>query len=270
MPVFGILSCTFHSFGMVPPSTYVEYILYLNFLISTTFAQGQIAQFLDWDCYQKSPVNPTVPLPLDTCLVTSGALGILVQLLPGCPTGNATLQVYKDQSCATPDTDPNDDGDEDNNCFNSGNSIIPAVMFICGSVADENPDATSTTTVTAGSALVPVAKATGATATSTSGVLSSQTATDSNGLVASTTPASSASNLSQMNASSNGGDSGSGLSQYDQIIIGIIIPVAAIVVALLAWLYPRAWNRRGGEGQQNSYRMLHYPAVHHMPHWLRG
>lgn len=248
---------------------HLEYILYLSFLISTTFAQGQIAQFLDWDCYQKSPVNPTVSLPLDTCLVTSGALGIVVQLLPGCPTGNATLQVYNDQSCATPNTDPVDDGDEDNNCFNSGNFIIPAVMFICGSVADETSDARSTTTVTAGSVLLPVAKATGATTTSNSGGLSSQTTTDSNGLVASATPASSASNPSQTNASSNGGDSGSGLSQHDQIIIGIIIPIAAVVVALLAWLYPKASNGRGGEGQQNDYRMLHYPAVHHMPHWHR-
>ena len=246
---------------MLPPSTYIEYILYPTFFISTAFAQGQIAQFLDWDCYQKSPVNPTVSLPLDTCLVTSGALGIVVQLFPGCPTGNATLQVYKDESCVTHDTDPNNDGNEDNHCFNSGNSgnsIIPAVMFICGSVADENSDATST---------VPVAKPTGATTTSTSGVLSSQTATDSN---ASITPLSSASNLSQMNASSNGGDSGAGLSQYDQIIIGIIIPVTAIVVALLAWLYPRASNRRASEGQQNGYRMLHYPTVHHMLYWPQG
>lgn len=254
---------------MLLPSTRVNYILSLSFLISTIFAQGQIAQFLDIICEEKSPVNPTVSLPLDTCLVTSGALGVVPERLPTCLTGNgnATLQLYRDQSCAIPETSSVFVRD---NCFDSGAPGIPAVMFICGSVADGNSDATSTTTVTAGSVLVPVAKATGASTTSTPGGLFSQTATGSIGLLTSGTPASSASNPSQTNATSTGGDSSSGLSQHEQIILGIAIPVAALLVALLAWLCPKPWNRRGGEGQQNTYRMLNHPVVHHMPHWHPG
>ena len=236
-------------------STRWDDILYLSLLVSTVFTQGEIAQFLDISCAEESPLNPTVSLPLDTCLVTSGAYGLVTQRLPECPTGSgsATLQLYHDQSCAVPETSSLFVND---NCYDLVTSSIPAVMFICGSVADGNSNATSTTTVTAASALMPVAHTTEATTTSTSGGLSSQTANNANEPITSPAMASSTTDPSQANTDSTGGDSTSGLSQYDQIIIGIIIPVAALVVALLAWLCPKPGNGRRGERQQTAYRML--------------
>lgn len=126
-------------------------------------------------------------------------------------------------------------------------------------------DTTSATTVIAASALVPVAQATGAITTSTSSGLFSQTATDTNETISSSTTASSAANPSQAITDGSCGESKSGLSQHEQILISIIIPVAALVVALLAWLCPKPGNRRRGEGQQTAYPMLDYPVVHHMP-----
>ena len=251
---------------MFSPSTPVNYLLYLSFIISTASAQGRIAQFLDISCNDKSPINPSVSLPLDTCLVTEGAQGIVVQVYPACPTGNGntTLQIYQDQSCATPGS--SDDVEDNQGCYwwSGAGSAVPAVMFICGSVADGDSRATSTTTVTAGSVLVPVAKATGATTSLAPGSSVSQTATDSNGLVTSATAVSSASNPSQTNASGTGSDSSSGLSQHDQIVLGIVLPAGALLVAVLAWQCPK--QIRGA--QQNDYGML--PLVHHMPHWHRG
>ena len=254
---------------MLSLSTRLAYVFCLSFLISTAFAQGKIAQFLDFDCRDTSSVNPTVSLPLDTCLVTIGAGGVVVQVLPACLTGSAsaTLQLYQDQACALPVSEANFYNDD--NCLAS-NVGFGGVMFICGGVAEGNSDATSTSTVIATSALVPVAKATEATTTSAPGGLSSHTATGSNGLITSVTPASSTSNPSRTDETSPGGDSSSGLSQHDQIVLGIALPVGSLIVALLAWLCPKPWNRRGSEREQNDYQMLHYPVVHHMPHWHRG
>ena len=141
---------------MLSASTRVRYILHLCFLTSTISAQGQIAQFLDLSCEKKSPINPTVSLPLNTCLViestqegANGAEAVIVQVLPACPPGssNPTLQLYQDQSCATPASN----GDTGSDCLWILSDIdVPAVMFICGSVADGDSHATSTTTVSAG------------------------------------------------------------------------------------------------------------------------
>ena len=222
----------------------ISHALCISFLIFTTLTEGQsglIAQYLDFGCTETSLVDPTVSLPLDTCLVTS-AQGLAAQRLPNCPTGTAKLQVYQDEACAIPDSS------KYNNCIIYDSDVI-VVMFICGSVADGNSGPTSTTTATAGSVLVPVAKATGATgatgatttstSTSTSGGDSSQTATDLNGLSTSAAPTSSTSNPLQTNASNDDGDSSSGLSHRDQIILGVALPVSSLVVALLAWLYPK-------------------------------
>ncbi|KAL9069979.1 MAG: hypothetical protein Q9161_005152 [Pseudevernia consocians] len=217
----------------------ISHALCTSFLIFTTLTEGQsglIAQYLDFGCTETSLVDPTVSLPLDTCLVTS-AQGLAAQRLPNCPTGTAKLQVYQDEACAIPDSS------KYNNCIIYDSDVI-VVMFICGSVADGNSGPTSTTTATAGSVLVPVAKATGATgatttSTSTSGGDSSQTATDLNGLSTSAAPTSSTSNPLQTNASNDDGDSSSGLSHRDQIILGVALPVGSLVVALLAWLYPK-------------------------------
>ena len=248
-------------------SLYVNHALCIFLLISAKLAQsqsGQIAQFLNYECTHQSLINPTVPLDLDTCLVTSGAYGLVPQRVPVCNTGNAKLQVYQDQACARPDLSSLDE----NHCVSNDNFPISAVMFIC---TDGGPEPKSTTTVTADSVLVPAAQATGAIAISTSNDPSLPTTTDSNRLVSSATRTDSAFNPSQTDANSSGEDLGSsGLSHRDQIILGVVLPVGSLVVALLAWLYPKTGNGRGYEGYQNDYRMLDYPAVHHMPHWHRG
>ena len=250
---------------MLPSFAPVKRICYLSFLISTAIAQGQIAQYLDFYCTEKSLVNPNISLDLYTCLITSGAQGVVIQLLPACLMGNATnatLQVYKDQSCAVLDSAYHND----DNCL-ATRIGVPSVMFICGSVAGGNSHTTSTTTVTAVSVLVPMAKATGPSTPTTLAAFSSRTTTDSNTLATSVTPASSAPNPSQSDASSNIDNSTSGLSLHEQILIGIGIPVAAILVTLLTWLCPRPWGWRMDEGPQNTYQLLHYPVVRHMPHW---
>ena len=254
---------------MLSLSTRLDHILYLSFLISTTCAQGKIAQYLDFSCQNPSSIEPTFSLPLNTCLVTSGAQGVVVQLLPTCLTANvsATLQLYKDPSCVLSVSEAN--LYDDQSCLATTISF-GSVMFICGTVGGGHSNATRTTTVTAISVLVPVAKATEVTTTSTSGDLSSQTATGLNELVTSATAASSASNPPQTNGAIPDENSSSGLSQRDEIILGIGIPVGSLIVALLAWLWPKPWNRRESEGQQNDYQMLHYTVVHHMPHWHRG
>ena len=246
-------------------SLYVHHAFCIFLFIFTTLVQsqsGQIAQFLNYECTHESVINPTVPLDLDTCLVTSGAYGLVPQRVPACNAGNAKLQVYQDQACARPDSSSSDE----DHCVSNDNFPISAVMFIC---TDESSEPKSTTTVTADSVLVPVAKATGATTTSTPSDPSSTTG--SNGLVTSAARTSSASSPSQTDTSSGGGDLGSsGLSHRDQIILGVALPVGSLVVALLAWLYPKTGNGRGYQGYLNNYRMEDYPAVHHMPHWHRG
>ena len=216
----------------------ISHALCISFLIFTALTEGQsglIAQYLDFGCTETSLVDPTVSLPLDTCLVTR-AKGLAAQRLPNCPAGTAKLQVYQDQACAIPDSS------DYNNCIIYDSDVI-VVMFICGSLADGNSGPTSTTTATAGSVVVPVAKATGATTTSTSGGDSSQTATGLNGLSTSAAPTSSTSNPLQTNASNDDGDSSSGLSHRDQVVLGVALPVGSLVVALLAWLCPKPWNR---------------------------
>ena len=248
-------------------SLYVHHALCIFLVISAALAQsqsGQIAQFLDDECTHKSLIYPTVSLDLDTCLVTSGAYGLLPQLVPACNTGSAKLQVYQDQACTRPDFSSLDE----DHCVSNDNFPISAVMFIC---TDESSGPTATTTVTADSVLVPGAKATGANSTSTHDGSSSQTTTDSKGLITSAIRTGSASYSSQTDASSGGGDLDySGFSQRDQIILGVVLPVGSLAVALLAWLYPKTGSGRGYERYRNSYRMQDYPVVHHMPHWHRG
>ena len=126
--------------------------------------------------------------PLDACLVTSCAYGLVPQRLPVCPigSGSAALQPYHDQSCAVPETSSVFAND---NCYDFGTFGISAVMFMCGSVALGKSDTTSEITVIAASALVPVAQPNRAITASTSSGLSPQT--DTNEPISSSTMASS-------------------------------------------------------------------------------
>ena len=199
-------------------------------------ASGAIALFLDETCEEASIISPSVKLPVDTCLVNAGALGIAVQSLPPCTSGTAALVMYHDTSCAN-QIQSNLDY---HNCYFDGPDGIPAVMFIC-SAAVGGSLATATSTVTAGSSTIPVAANT---PIFSSGDTSAQSTPSSNGatvtstVVSTSTGSHTSSNSSQTNANGAGSGSGSGLSQSSQIALGVALPVGAILVALFAWWFP--------------------------------
>ena len=190
-------------------------------------APGTLAFFLDEECMQASIINPSVHVPADTCLVTPGALGIAVQTFPPCPSGNTTVQMYRDTSCANP---VNMDLQYDN-CYFNGPNGVTAIVFAC---KGEAVSATSTAAV--GSSTIPVA--TDSPSTPSSGATTEQTAPTSNSATTTSTSPSSSTSPNTSQTGTNSGSTGSGLSQKSQIIIGVVIPVGAIVVALLAWWFP--------------------------------
>ena len=221
-------------------------------LASTT---GSLAFFLDGDCSQAATVNPTANLPIDTCLVTHGAEGISVQALPPCSSGDATLVVYKDTLCANALNEDNQ-SHLNANCHYWGIDDVPAVMFVCNSVAGEAA-ATSTSTVSAGSTAIPIAGQTPATVSP--GGNPAQTTPSSNG--ASSTPS-----TNSAGTDSNGGDSSPGLSHNAQIAIGVGVPIASLCVALLAWLYPRHKKRTNAEANSPHELKSYPPSVHPSMH----
>ncbi len=234
------------------------YILLLHLphpLLAST--PGTLALFIDVVCGQASIINPTVNLPVDTCLVTPGASGIAVETLPPCTIGNATLILYRDKSCAKQDTSGIKFDQE--NCYFDGPNV-PAVMFACKQDA-KGTVATATTTASAGSSILPVAP--GSPATPSPGGPTDQATPTSNGAstTSTTNPSPIASNSSPTktpSADGSSGGSGSGLSQKEQIIVGIVVPVAAIVVALLAWWFP-CMQRKRRHDQAEQHQMMHSP-----------
>ncbi|MCJ1461201.1 hypothetical protein MMC28_011583 [Mycoblastus sanguinarius] len=199
---------------------------------------GTLALFLDEECSQASTINQSVNVTVDTCLVTPGALGIAVETLPPCASGDATLIIYRDTSC----TNPLDSDIQYNNCYFDGPNGVPAVLFACTAAA-RGSAATATSTVFAGLSSMPVAVDTPT--TTSSGGTPDQTTPSSNSATTTSTPPSDSTspNSSQTNTNGGGGDgsgtgSGSGLSEKGQIALGVGLPVGSIVVALLAWWFP--------------------------------
>lgn len=223
-------------------------------------APGTLALFLDEECSQASVINPSVHVPIDTCLVTPGALGIAVETLPPCTSGDATLIIYDDTSCANPVG-----GDlQYENCYFDGPIGVPAVLFACNKAAG-GATATATSTVSAGSSSMPVAG--GAPATTSSGGTPEQTTPSSRGATTTSTPPSSSTSQSSTNSSgdgSGGSGSGSGLSQEGQIALGVGLPVGSIVVALLAWWFPCKKKKRGHE-QDDQYKLMPNPSQRFAP-----
>ena len=209
-------------------------LLHCLLLPSLASADGKLAFFLDEICEQASIINPSVNVPANTCLVTPGALGIAVQVQPACPSGTPTFKMFRDTSCANPvDMDLQYD-----NCYFDGPNGVPAIAFVCDGAA-----VTATSSAPAGSSTIPVAADT--TSTSSFGAATGQSAPHLNG--ASTTSNSltslTSTNPSQTNTNGNGtdansGDKGSGMSPKTQLLLEILLPVGAIVVALFAWWFP--------------------------------
>lgn len=124
------------------------------------------------------------------------------------------------------------------NCYFDGPNGLTAVGFECPEDG-RGGGTTSTSTVSAGSSSLAVAVGT------PEAVAPVGATPQTNGASTTYVPnaSSTASNPSQpttdSSGSSDGGDSsGPGLSQKWQIVLGVVVPVMAIVVALLAWWFP--------------------------------
>lgn len=230
---------------------------------TSSSAPGTLAFFLDEECEQASLINPTTNLPTDTCLVTPGALGIAVKTLPPCASGDASLVMYTDTSCARESSFPW----TSENCWFNGPDGVSAVMFACKDTSGGS-SATATSTVSAGSSSMPVAA--GAAATPASGGTAGQNASPSSNTDTTPTSASSASPtaLSPGSSPSSGvsSDTGAGLKHNGQIILGVVLPVAGVAIALLAWLFPCKKRRAPGEdAEQDRYQMMQTPSQHSIP-----
>ena len=226
---------------------------------SISAAAGTLNVFLNYSCRRASVVNPTVQLAANTCLVTPSARGISVRALPPCLTGRAELAVYEDTSCTTAFDSP-DSMIEDNCYYPNIMGVIQAVQFVCPEV-ESGSEPTITTTATFGSTLIPVASGEPASSSQTqSATPSTNTAIPTSAPNAS--PTSSISSPTDRNPisstqSSNVKDDGdgaskSGISRNAQIGIGIGVPVAALLVAILAWWFPCKKARRFGKGPHNA------------------
>ncbi|KAI4210478.1 MAG: hypothetical protein LQ351_006704, partial [Letrouitia transgressa] len=214
--------------------SHIPLLLLLYYLPRRSFASasGSLALFLDEICRETSTLNPSVNIPLNTCLVTPGAQGMAIKKLPPCDDGSdAELVLFDDTSCAIRDSaDP--DMFKYGNCYFDGISGLKGVLFACGKNAGGEV-ATSTTTVYA--SRLPIAQETGGT-----GDTPAQSAPSQNTAISTSTPSppSSTSKASSPSPSdnndNNNGSGTSGLSRTGQIALGVALPVAAVVVALLA------------------------------------
>ena len=204
-------------------------------LLTRASADGALAQFLDMGCDQASIINPTVDVATDVCLVAKGAEGFAVEVLPPCASGEASLQMYEDTSCAISVDMENFDY---NNCYFG----FVAVVFQCTAVAGGS-HATATSTVSAGSSSIAVASGAPASPSGSSPGDSTQQNTPSTNEAAATSstnpiPISTTNPKKASTTGAAGSASGSGLSQNSQIGLGVGLPVGSIIVALLAWLCP--------------------------------
>lgn len=252
--------------------------------LAASDAAGKINLYDDYDCNHPSSLNPTVTLPLSTCLVTTGGEGLVIAEFPPCPQSTATLIYYQDTACGVPTTDVSTSIFAQN-CFQlaAGTDIYNAraVMFSCQPAAN-NPQPSSTTTAVV-SALAAVA--TGSTESNGSGSSTSaasstptDTSTQKNGTGSSGSNSngntsngstSTSTSTSTSSGSSSGSGSGSGLNTGDIIalVVGLGIGIPTIVIMLAAWLFPdfryklRRWLSGGLNQlafQRNEPHQWHY------------
>ena len=227
-------------------------ILLLNILcllLPFVTTQGSVALFLDAICQNPSKINPSYNIHLDICLVTSGVFGVVAETLPKCDSRAAILDLYRDTSCATSMPRSNDSG-----CLsNSPTYDIPAVMFTC-QAATGQPTVRDTLTVSASSS----SSNTGVASTiDLSSVTATLTAVMTNPTLSPAYPSTKNPTFSDLNASTpvasafinpfptstsdTGGDRSSGISQSDRIALGVglSVPIAAILIAVLIWQCPK-------------------------------
>ena len=211
-------------------------LLYLYFPLARASADGTLAMYLDEECEQASIINPTVQVATDVCLVTEGADAIAVEVLPPCGSGEASVQLYDDTSCANPISMDL----QYENCY----FAFVAVVFQCTAVA-EGSHATATSTVSAGSSSMAVA--TGAPASPTGTSLDTPSSNEAVATSSTTNPIPTATDATNPQKTTAAGAAGSastsgGLSKNSQIGLGVGLPAGSILVALLAWLCPCTRN----------------------------
>ena len=204
---------------------------------------GTLQFYNDWNCEHPSTLNPTVTLQLSTCLVTTGAEGVVIDTVPPCPQGTAAPIYYADTACGV-------QVDVTESIFSKGCFELAAgvnlfnsksLMFSCQPAAN-NPHPSSTTTAVI-SALAAVA--TGSTGSNGGGGGSGSSTSSAGG--SSSTGTNSQKNGTGNTGSSNEGTSGtsstsdSGLNTGDIIAlaVGLGIGIPTIVIMILAWKYPR-------------------------------
>ena len=260
--------------------------------LAASDAAGKINLYNDYDCNHPSSLNPTVTLPLSTCLVTTGGEGLVIAEFPPCPQSTATLIYYQDVACGVPTSDVSTSIFAQN-CFQlaSGTDLYNAraVMFSCQPAAN-NPQPSSTTTAVV-SALAAVAtgstesngsgsstSAAGSTPTDTSTQKNSTDSSGSNSNGGTRTSTSTSTGTSTSTSTSTSSGSGSGLNTGDIIalVVGLGIGIPTIVIMLAAWLFPdfrhtlRSWLSGGLNQlafQRNEPHQRHYNDMQEMHSW---
>ncbi|KAI4240235.1 MAG: hypothetical protein L6R40_005264 [Gallowayella cf. fulva] len=221
------------------------FFLYLPVLCSAA-PSGSLNVYLDFSCMRPSVLNPKVSVPLNTCLVSPNAYGMAVQVLPACATGTASLDMYWDTACGS-NIDVPDFQVEDNCYADDSGQHIRAVQFVCKSVAGGSA-ATSTTTLTFGSSLIPIASGAPSSGETQSKSPSSNNAQSTSSPDSKSNPSSTSGSTSSSSSPApsptkpavddDGSGSGSGLSRSAVVGLGVGVPIATLIVALLAWLFP--------------------------------
>ena len=264
-----------------------------NALAAST-APGKLNLYDDYSCKVASTLNPTVTLPLSTCLVTPGGEGLVIALYPECPSGTASLIYYQDTTCGVSTTIPSSIFSD--KCFQlaAGVGLFTArsVMFAC-QPAEANPQPSSTTTAVV-SQLAPVATGSPTTTAVVSQLAPVATGSPAGNGNGSTTSAAVPEPTSTSNSGSGGGNSNpgtstsssssSGLSTSDivAIAVGLGVGIPTITITLLAWLFPdlrrklRGWTsswldhtafrheeqQQWGTGNMQGMRQNQHPGLH--------
>ena len=177
---------------------------------------------------------------------------LAVQILPPYSTGVATLAIYHDKSCANAVYVA--DYKIQENCYydDNENDQIIAVHFVCQEVEGGTVAATITP-VTFKSSLIPIASSAPLSRTG-----SRPTTTSSTDAVPTEIPTSSSPPTSSSVDSNGSGQPASATSQKSTIALGVAIPAATVLVALLAWWFLCRKGQEFGGNHHPQTVLPHY------------
>lgn len=209
---------------------------------------GTLQFYNDYDCDHPSTINPTVTLQLSTCLVFTGAEGVVIDTVPPCPQGTAAPIYYSDTACGvqTSNVSPSIFS---KGCFQLADGVdlfnAKSMMFSCQPAAN-NPHPSSTTTAVV-SALAAVATGStggngggsGSSSGSSTSTASGSSSTGAETQKNSTGGTGSSSSQSTPGASSSSG-SGFGTGDIIALAVGLGIGIPTIIIMILAWKFPKA------------------------------